>query len=101
MCGRFTVVLKAEDLEQQFQVKSPADFEFISYNISPSQAIPIIHLDEQGEKRLSLMEWSLLPPWAKSLKQGPRPINARLETADQNPLFNRVAVKNARFCALM
>ena len=33
------------------------------------------------------MEWGLLAPWANSLKDAPRPINARLETVDKSSMF--------------
>src|SRR4051812_31632418 len=87
LCGRFALKLKTEDLEQQFGIEPQGDFEFESYNIAPSQAVPIIHLDEHQQKSLSLMKWGFLPSWAKNNEDGPRPINARLETAASNALF--------------
>jgi putative SOS response-associated peptidase YedK len=87
MCGRFSVVLKDEDLRAEFNVDAPASFLYESYNIAPSQVVPIVHLDEHQQKHLSMMEWGLLPPWAKDIKHMPRPINARLETVQTSPLF--------------
>lgn len=87
MCGRFTVVLTAEDVQTEFGVTAPEGFQFGSYNVAPSQDIPVIHIDEEGRKELSLMEWGLLPPWATESKPIIRPINARLETVNKTPMF--------------
>ena len=87
MCGRFTVVLKEKDLKDEFTVEVPPDFTYESYNIAPSQVVPIVHLDKNQKRRLSLMEWGFLPSWAKDHKEALRPINARLETVDNSPMF--------------
>lgn len=87
MCGRFSVILKDEDLREEFGIDVPTDFLYESYNIAPSQLVPVVHLDEHQHKRLSMMEWGLLPSWAKDLKHTPRPINARLETIQTSPMF--------------
>jgi putative SOS response-associated peptidase YedK len=84
MCGRFTIVLNGNDLEKEFNVEAPPDFTYESYNIAPSQTVPIVHLGGNQKRQLSLMDWGFLPSWAKDHKETLRPINARLETAD-NP----------------
>jgi len=87
MCGRFTVVLTENSLKDEFNVEVSPDFTYESYNIAPSQTVPIVHLDENQKRQLSLMEWGFLPPWAKDYKETLRPINARLETVDNSPMF--------------
>ncbi len=87
MCGRFTVVLKEKDLKDEFDVEAPPEFTYESYNIAPSQAVPIIHLDKDQKRQLSLMQWGFLPSWAKDPKEILRPINARLETVEKSPMF--------------
>jgi putative SOS response-associated peptidase YedK len=87
MCGRFSVVLKDEDIRNEFNVDNPSSFFYESYNVAPSQIVPVVHLDEHQQKRLSVMEWGLLPHWAKDIKHTPRPINARLETIQTSPMF--------------
>jgi putative SOS response-associated peptidase YedK len=87
MCGRFSVVLKAEELEEEFGIKDSSNLIFESYNAAPSQKMPVVYIDEHQKKHLSLMEWGFLARWAKSLKDAPRPINARLETADKSGMF--------------
>lgn len=87
MCGRFTVVLKEKDLKVEFNVEAPSKFTYESYNIAPSQAVPIIHLDKDQKRQLSLMQWGFLPSWANDYKETLRPINARLETVEESPMF--------------
>ncbi len=87
MCGRFTLKANASDLAKEFGVNAPDDFNYESYNIAPSQLVPIVHLDKDQKKQLSMMEWGLLPFWAKGVRDTVRPINARLETVSKNPKF--------------
>lgn len=87
MCGRFTVVLEEENLRNEFHVEAPPGFTYGSYNVAPSQAVPIVHPGKNGERQLSLMEWGFLPSWAKDHRETLRPINARLETIDSSPMF--------------
>jgi putative SOS response-associated peptidase YedK len=87
MCGRFTLTANAKELAEEFQVSTSFELEFESYNVAPSQALPIIHLDEYQNRKASLMEWGFLPSWAKESKGLLRPINARLETVHASPMF--------------
>lgn len=87
MCGRFTIVLEGKDLKDEFNVEVPPDFTYESYNITPSQTVPIVHLDKHRERQLSFMGWGFLPSWAKDYKETLRPINARLETINSSPMF--------------
>jgi putative SOS response-associated peptidase YedK len=87
MCGRFTLKTNSGELSNEFDVHPPRDFEFESYNIAPSQTLPIIHLDQNQERQVSLMEWGLLPAWAKVIQDIPHPINARIETIGSSPMF--------------
>ena len=87
MCGRFTVVLEEETLKNEFHVEAPPGFTYESYNVAPSQTVPIVHLDDNQKRQFSLMEWGFLPSWAKDYKGTIRPINARLETIGNSPMF--------------
>jgi putative SOS response-associated peptidase YedK len=87
LCGRFTLDLTSDTLAQVFGIIKPGDFKFESYNIAPSQSVPVIHFDNQREKELSMMHWGFIATWAKNVKDGPRPINARLETISENAFF--------------
>ena len=46
-------------------------------------------LSEGGERRLEMLRWGLIPPWADESQIGSRMINARAETAPEKPSFRR------------
>lgn len=91
MCGRYS-------LNQTGQI--PLVFEISDirlpprFNIAPTQQAPVIHLRE-GDRRLELFHWGLVPFWAKDAAIGARMINARSETADEKPAF-RAAFRKRR-----
>lgn len=59
MCGRYTLHQKGSDLAKRFniariEVKIPN-----SYNIAPTQYMPVITLDENGKRQVELMKWGI------------------------------------------
>ena len=86
MCGRFTLTVSPDQLEQAFpgltiagQAPQPR------YNIAPSQ--PVAAIPNDGKFRLDYFSWGLVPFWAKDPNIGNRMINARAETAHEKPSF--------------
>ena len=88
MCGRY--VLRRIDLHR-YGVSSTLlpDFEEFSekvtrqgglFKIAPSQYLPVIRLDKEGNRVASLVKWGLIPSWTKG-KPKLQPINAKSETA--------------------
>jgi len=64
------------------------------YNIAPPQDEVAIRVDE-GQRRMVLLNWGLIPFWAKDRKIGYKTINARAETAHKTPSF-RAAFRSRR-----
>src|ERR671921_147091 len=103
MCGRITqysspeklglqIVNGLEDREPRFGNSPPR------YNGSPSQELLVIRRDaETRENSLDLLQWGLIPSWAKE-KPKPPPINARAETVAKLPMFR--SAYNKRRCIL-
>jgi putative SOS response-associated peptidase YedK len=92
MCGRYTLYDKPEELASLFSISSPLP-SFISYNIAPTQHVPVIlQLPETG-RALTLMRWGLVPAWQKAEDISSAMINARLETIDTKPAFKRAIQK--------
>ncbi|NPA92713.1 MAG: SOS response-associated peptidase [Chloroflexi bacterium] len=96
MCGRFTLTLTTEALQQTFR-----DFIFPDgiqprYNIAPGQ--PILVIPNDGRKQATHFLWGFIPSWAKD-PQRYRFINARAETAWQKPSF-RAAFRRRRCLVL-
>ncbi|MEM1069937.1 MAG: SOS response-associated peptidase [Planctomycetota bacterium] len=94
MCGRFTLRSPADDWCQLFLPDIvPAELPFDDpprYNIAPTQPITCILRNATGEPRSAVqMRWGLIPTWAKDASIGNRMINARGETVDSKPSFQR------------
>lgn len=100
MCGRFTLTAKVEELAKLFGAGSyPSEF-VPSYNIAPSESIAVILEEpEDGERSIELLQWGLVPSWAKDPAIGNKMINARAETAHEKPSY-RTAFKNRRCLVL-
>ena len=87
MCGRYMVV-DHQEISERFQLRQIPMSLFATYNAAPSQRLPVVVEGEDGERRLELMRWGLVPRWRKA-GQGPSvaPINARAETLLEKPMF--------------
>ncbi len=98
MCGRYSVAVSGSALVDELEVDG-ADplFEWAPvYSVAPRTRAPIIRdrvVNDSRVREASLATWGLRPSWAK--EKGPRPINARLETAATNGMF-RSAFASAR-----
>ncbi|OGS42892.1 MAG: hypothetical protein A3K76_01050 [Euryarchaeota archaeon RBG_13_57_23] len=92
MCGRFAIAYTM-GLFSRFGVKEDAP-EFVPrFNIAPTQSVPVIVRD--GKRKAVMMNWGLVPFWAKDPKIGNRLINARAESVSTKPAF-RGALKKRR-----
>ena len=105
MCGRF-VLVDWYGVEQRFDLPE-TDLRHISerysemgeapyprYNIAPTQEVLAVRNDGDWN-RAEMMQWGLVPSWAKDPKIGNRMINARSETLSERPSF-RAAYKRRR-----
>lgn len=80
MCGRYTLNLRAETFADVYGVQAPLDFA-PRYNIAPTQAAPILRLDQAGMLEAVNLRWGFPAVQGKPL------INARSETVQQKPSF--------------
>lgn len=88
MCGRFAFFSPQEAIMEAFGLPfAPAGGP--RYNISPSQAVSVIHLDDSGELVSDTCRWGLVPFWAKDPAIGNRMINARAETLADKPSYRQ------------
>lgn len=97
MCGRFTIFADPDRLAERFQAALPADGLQPRYNAAPTQHLPVILND--GPPAIQLLQWGLIPFWAKDPAIGSRMINARSETLAEKPAF-RAAFKKRRCLVL-
>ncbi len=85
MCGRYTLTRKPENLIFRFDLKTEGAELRPRYNIAPGQNAPVIADD--GGRSLRMMQWGLVPSWAKDPSSGNKMINARAETLAEKPSF--------------
>ena len=100
MCGRYSLSTDARAIASHFGLQReamPTDFGlFARYNIAPSQAVPVLrHNGGLKRRRLQMMQWGLIPFWAKDPSIGNHMINARAETVGKKPAY-RSAWKQRR-----
>lgn len=93
MCGRFTLTISPEQLQQAIPGLSAPSEMAPRYNIAPSQPVAVVPND--GQRRLDYYIWGLIPSWAKDPAIGNRMINARAETLAEKPSF-RAAFRRRR-----
>lgn len=92
MCGRFTIAI-AVGWQERFQLKEQPFPLPLRFNIAPTQYVPIIV--SESPNRAVMMQWGLIPSWAKDSKIGAKLINARAETLHERPAF-RAPLKSKR-----
>lgn len=97
MCGRFTLMLDAEELQREFDLQViPADVS-PRYNISPGQQVLVV--TDWNQRRAEWMKWGLVPSWAKDPAIGNKLINARSETVQEKPSFRNAFAR--RRCLIL
>jgi len=75
MCGHYTITDKDPDkLADRFDAilstKESVEDRLGRYNVAPTQRVPAVVTNEEGERELRLLRWGLVPKWAKDLKTG-------------------------------
>ena len=100
MCGRFTETKVDPGLiAGRFGVRESAvPGETLGrFNVCPTEAVLGVCAD--GEPRA--LRWGLIPPWARGLRAGPEPINARVETLRDKRLFAPLVADAAHRCLVV
>lgn len=102
MCGRFVIAKELNGITELFELDEvPENYSPISYNIAPTQPVPIIverEIEGMPSRELHLARWGLIPSWAKEPGQTPL-FNARIETVLEKPSFQEAAL--AKRCAVV
>lgn len=99
MCGRYVLYGPRSRLVEQFDPgfeelhEWPSDLEL--FNIAPTQSPPVVRARPDGGREIVPARWGLLPAWVKEPGKLAQPINAKLETAGEKPMF-RSAFRKSR-----
>ena len=107
MCGRFAVTTDPALLAEKIQAIDEAtsaqkDTTAPNYNVAPTTSISAVvkrhsEPDDESTRRVRLMRWGLVPPWAKTAEdggpdtKGPLLINARADKVTTSPAFRNSA----------
>lgn len=83
MCGRNSVFIAQEQLEERFDAQVVYDEYQPRFNLAPHQPHPVITNEAPDE--VTAYRWGLVPQWMDDPSDGF--INARSETADEKPAF--------------
>jgi putative SOS response-associated peptidase YedK len=92
VCGRFTYAKEFRDIAIRFDLDHDIPLFRPRYNIAPGQQVAVI-FNREGARTLAMIQWGLVPSWAKDPAIGNRMINARAETLAEKPSFKRLIGK--------
>src|SRR5208337_670884 len=84
MCGRYSLAC-INDLYGRFRVIDPTIGFRSHFNIAPGSTNLVIVAHERAEA--IMMQWGLVPHWAKDITATHRSINSRAESPAEKPMF--------------
>ena len=98
MCGRYVSPDQAS-IEREYALLSH-EWQFPpSYNVAPTQDVPIIRADKHGQRTGTRVHWGLIPFWAKGVQPKYSTINATIEKLTDAPTW-RGPWKRGQRCIL-
>jgi putative SOS response-associated peptidase YedK len=80
MCGRYVTKDQAA-IERAFSIVKPWWRFEASYNVAPSQQVPVVR-ENAGESEGAMLRWGLVPFFCKGVAPKYSTINARIETVE-------------------
>jgi putative SOS response-associated peptidase YedK len=96
MCGRYTTAadrVKFDDIFKPAAVEQAVEKAVGRYNVAPTQQVAIIERTAEDDRHASTARWSLVPRWAKSIKERPQWINARSDKVLTSKLWRSLAAR--------
>lgn len=88
MCSRYAL-WAVDDLGGRFLIVDPTIGFRSHFSIAPRSENPVVVAAGNGNQ-IRLMQWGLVPGWAKEGQTMPRPVNARAETLSEKPMFRQL-----------
>jgi putative SOS response-associated peptidase YedK len=99
MCGRYGRRADKQRIAEWMQTHDTNVFDDTliapSFNVAPQTFQPVVRLNQEGQRELTMMRWGLVPYWSKDGKMTFSTINAKAETVAKSPTY-REAWKRRR-----
>jgi putative SOS response-associated peptidase YedK len=92
MCGRVVSARPRAVLAELLEAEIVGEELAPRWNVAPAAPLYAVAGTRTG-RRLGRMKWGLVPSWAASPSEGPRPINARAETLLAKPMFAEALIR--------
>ena len=90
MCGRY-VLEDVEELSERFRLQAERFGLRPRFNAAPTDELPVVLMNADGERELRPMRWGLTPKWRRKEGQAAPPLfNARSETVAEKPTFRKL-----------
>lgn len=88
MCGRVVATASRDELVGLFGIEAVVGPQLApTYNAAPDATLYAVAETGNG-RRLGSMHWGFVPSWSPTPRRGPRPINARVESLLNKPMFS-------------
>ena len=104
MCGRFTATfVEPQRIAARFGTHESAITAATlgRFNVCPTEQVLAVCTDGERGRHARDLRWGLVPPWARKLRAGPEPINARAETLLDKRLFAPLLAHADRRCLVL
>jgi putative SOS response-associated peptidase YedK len=92
MCGRVRLSSDVSEIRLVFGIPPERPLPNVppSWNVAPTDSLPIVRHDAKaGQRSLDMLRWGLIPYWAKDIKVGFANINAKAEGIESKPAFGK------------
>jgi putative SOS response-associated peptidase YedK len=86
MCGRY-IVAQLAAAERLFKLQRVTWELTASYNVAPTQSVPIVRVARDGAREGVMVRWGLIPYFTRGEPPRFSTINARIETLETAPSY--------------
>src|SRR6266540_1648554 len=93
MCGRFVSSSSPDKIADYFGASFDGEALPANYNVAPTNDIYGVTIGPDGQPRVQLFHWGLVPSWAMDAKIASKMINARSETITQKAAYKHIFTK--------
>ncbi|MEY2950752.1 MAG: SOS response-associated peptidase [Saprospiraceae bacterium] len=90
MCYHYKLEKTVQQIEESFEVNSPAELDEIPTLFNGFQHLDAPIITHDWISQVQFFQWGLLPFWAKDFKIQNHTLNARVETLKEKPSFRQI-----------